>query len=609
VKLLLLLSLLFNSFLLPQKLTSVIAGVGSKEITEKEFRLRYELSPFVSENSWNEDSLKKDFLYSLIAEKLWAEQAEQSGILNDENFRFYFNPVQDILLRDALFKEEIENKVKVYETDITNALFKYQFSLKAVMISSPDSALMFSFYEQLNSESIFDSLLTLHPSLNNGRKLLDINFGIIHDIEIEDLLYSLDVHQSTSPIRSELGWVIFRIIDKQFSPADLNDQKTIEDIKRVIRMRKTESRYKEYLHQLLKGKIVAPDEGLFLKTVNSIMKVIHSKTSEPASPDSEAIYVLNEKDYLTIRRSLGSELLNKELFKASGKKITMFDFLSSLAFKEFSVRQTDSAFVVNKLSSYLRIFIEESLITAEAYNKNLNHSLNLKSEIEMWRSNYLAHHLKVSFLDSVFVSEDDVYNYYLNDVLKDTSLNLVNVQIVSLADLEQIGNILNQLNEGKSFGEIIKVFGKTDPLADHKGETGLKPLMLLEDIGLMAQKLKEDEVYGPVKRNGKYTLIRVKDKQKPDDTLTISYESSRDVLRNQLRIKKLNEILSGKTMEFLSRTDFYIDREALKNIKTLDVRMFVHRLMGFGGRIAAVPVTDNWSEWIDEYEMEKNQLP
>ena len=83
-----------------------------KYITAKEFKLRYELSPYIpSDKNIDPDSIKYDFLYSLIAEKLWAKDAENLGIANTDKFRFIFGPLEEMFVRDALFKIEIDDKV------------------------------------------------------------------------------------------------------------------------------------------------------------------------------------------------------------------------------------------------------------------------------------------------------------------------------------------------------------------------------------------------------------------------------------------------------------------------------------------------------------------
>ena len=55
-----------------------VATAGNIKITKQEFLERYELSPVIGkENIRNETGAKYSLLYSIIAEKLWALEAEK----------------------------------------------------------------------------------------------------------------------------------------------------------------------------------------------------------------------------------------------------------------------------------------------------------------------------------------------------------------------------------------------------------------------------------------------------------------------------------------------------------------------------------------------------
>ncbi|MBK7228375.1 MAG: hypothetical protein IPH97_05835 [Ignavibacteriales bacterium] len=94
-KLILVLLFALSSNLLSQNDESVVAHVGNDKITAREFKLRLELSPYIpKDQSMSKDSVKYDFLYSLIAEKLWALKAKEQGIENTLEFDFSLIPLK-----------------------------------------------------------------------------------------------------------------------------------------------------------------------------------------------------------------------------------------------------------------------------------------------------------------------------------------------------------------------------------------------------------------------------------------------------------------------------------------------------------------------------------
>jgi parvulin-like peptidyl-prolyl isomerase len=604
MKILLAVLILNCSLLFPQTDESVVAQMGNEKITAKELRLRFELSPYIpSDKNIAPDSIKYDFLYSLIAEKLWAKEAENLGVTNTDKFNFIFNPLEDLFVRDALFKIEVEDKVLLSSDDITNGIIKSQTKLNAQIITSKDSVIIFELYQVLNSNINIDSLISATKNITSN--IFDVNLGSLKDEEIEDSLYSLPLNGFTSPIRSEVGWVIFIINNKIFTPIDLGNQQVIENMKKVIRNRRIEKRYNEYLNEILGGITINIDPESFSIINREVWNVIKNKS---APNDSANYFEILESDFSYIISSLGSDNLNRQLFLLSDKEVVIIDFLSSLAFNGFHVTQPDSELVLQKLNQKVKRFVEEQLITEEAYKRGLQLTPQVRNDLQIWKENYLAQLYFNNNLDSIKTSDNDVYNYYLDELVNSSNIRLLNIRLVSVNDLDEVSKIFDLLKQGKDFGDIVKSYSRTDSLVNENGETGLKPVLLLGYIGSIASDLNLNEIYGPIKRNNAYTILQVIEKQESSDTLKLSFDSIKDQLRNDLRFKKLNERLRKITSDLAQQNSVKIYNDVIDQIKTSQIPMFVHRLMGFGGRIAGVPITTPFSAWINE-EVKRQLLP
>ena len=604
MKILLAVLILNCSLLFPQTDESVVAQMGNEKITAKELRQRFELSPYIpSDKNIDPDSIKYDFLYSLIAEKLWAREAEDLGVTTTDKFNFIFKPLEEMFVRDALFKIEVEDKVSLSADDITNGIIKSQTKLNAQIITSKDSVIIFELYQVLNSNINIDSLISATKNITSN--IFDVSLGSLKDEEIEDSLYSLPLNGFTSPIRSEVGWVIFIIKNKIFTAIDLGNQQAVDNMKKVIRNRRIEKRYKEYLNDLLGGITINIDPEAFNALNTEVWNVLKNKS---ARNDSANYFEISESDYSYIISSLGSDNLNRQLFLLSDKEFIIKDFLSSLAFNGFHVTLLDSEVVLQKLNQRVKRFVEEQLITEEAYKHGLQLTPTVRNDLQIWKENYLAHLYFNNNLDSIKISDNDVYNYYINELVNASNIRLLNIRLVSINDLDEVSNIFDLLKEGKDFGGIVKSYGRTDSLVNENGETGLKPLLLLGYVGSVASDLELYEIYGPIKRNNAYTILQVIERQESSDTLKLSFDSIKEQLRNDLRFKKLNEWLRKITSDLAQQNNVKIYDDVIGQIQTSQIPMFVHRLMGFGGRIAGVPLTTPFSGWINE-EVKKQLLP
>ncbi len=592
------------SLLFGQNDESAVAQIGNEKITAKEFKLRYELSPYIPSNrNIDPDSIKYDFLYSLIAEKLWAKDAEDLGFTNTQKFNSIFKPLEEMFVRDALFKIEVEDKVFLSANDINSAIIKSQSKLSTQIISSKDSTSMWDFYKKLNQNINYDSLLLTLPNFTNN--LVDIALGTLKDEEIEDSLYTLPIDGFTSPIRSEVGWVIFVIKNKVFTPIDLGDQQAIDNMKKVIRNRRIEKRYEEYLNELLSGITINIEPKSFKSIYLTIWDVLKNKSN---SSNTSSYFELSEFDFNEINSLLGPEKLDASLFSLSNKEVNVKNFLSNLSFNGFHVTQLDSLIILQKLSQKVKRFIEEQMITEEAYRQGFQFNPQVRNDLKLWQENYLAQLYFNNNLDSINISDKEVYNYYIDELVNTSNIRLINIRLVSIQDLDEVSNIFEALKQGRDFGDLVKSYGSTDSLVNEFGETGLKPVLLLGYVGNVASDLELNEVYGPIKRNNAYTVLQVIEKQESSDSLKLSFESIKKQLRNDLRFKAVNERLKKITSKLADQNNVKIYGDVVDKIQTSKIPMFVHRLMGFGGRIAGVPLTTPFSGWMNE-EVKQKLLP
>ena len=605
----LLLLVSFFSVISAQPDGKILATVGGLTITERDFKTRFELSPFMShKNGWNTDSLKADFFYSLIAEKLWYLEAMNQGADRTEEFLFYFKPLEDLFLRDALFKMEVESKIKLSAADVNNALSKATKTIKSKILSSPNRDLIHKIHLSLSSGKKLDSLMKLSEFSSIQVIPMELKLGVLQDEEIEDSVFALAPGKSTQPINSENGWIIFYIDNVLFQAVDIADSKVVDKIKQTVKDRRALYKMKEYLSGLFADYRINIESEPFKVIANQIFDII-AAVPPPQNDSTGFKYILVSTDYQKLRNSIRNDKSTTTLFEVDGRQVSVFDFLAFLALEEPEFKSRSKNEVFKRLSKLAKDFVQQQILTFEAEKKGLRSIKSVTDDLESWKQNLLAQVMKVSFLDSARVTDQEIEDYYRQDVLKDKDFVLVNIQILTVKDLNEIEVVLKETGEGKTFGEILQSRGKTDPLVNEKGETGLKPAVFLGDIGIIASKLDLNQLYGPIKRGDDYSLLMVTQKSSMNDSLKFEYENSKEQLRTYLFQKKLNKFLSNKTMGLAQKYNAKAFETELKEIKTSNIVMFVHRLMGFGGRITGVPLLDNWADFIDINQFRQELIP
>ena len=214
--------------------SNIIAKIGNKEITKDEFKLRYELSPrILSSDLTDTDSLKLKFLYSLLAEKLWANEAVDKGLSNSEDFNFYYKPIEKMYVRDELFRTQIKDKVIITDSDISRGISKYVKILQIRTLSSDDSSNIFNIYSRLNDVGSIDSLLMVIPESVPENTLLEIKFGDLNNENLEDVLYLLNINEYTIPIQNGDNWFIFELKSTKPNIPEVSQNKLQDDVEEI----------------------------------------------------------------------------------------------------------------------------------------------------------------------------------------------------------------------------------------------------------------------------------------------------------------------------------------------------------------------------------------
>ena len=202
------LSLLFPVFAISQSESDVLAKIGFAKITVEEFQNRFDFVPHLNYSSSNIDSIKKEFLYSLVAEKLWALEADELDIDTIEAIKLSLRTLQKLFVKDELYKQEVESKINISGTEIAVGLSRVTRILNALILTSPDSEKAWKLYDAFEKGASFDSVVA---SRKMPEKSFEVKFGSFEDEAMEGILYSLKLNEISIPVRYKDNWFLFKL--------------------------------------------------------------------------------------------------------------------------------------------------------------------------------------------------------------------------------------------------------------------------------------------------------------------------------------------------------------------------------------------------------------
>lgn len=575
-----------------------IARVGSKTITEEEFLKRYEFNPVAKKNKRQDvESAKTDFLYTLIAEKLWALEAASIGLDTTEVMRFSKKEFEKMFVRHKLYENEILNNITVMEDELIEGNVRNGTKLQVNYLFSEDEEEIWQLYNLLNQGIPFDSILAESPEREEQYEPVEVVYGQMEEF-VEDSLYNLETGKYTSPILTPDGWYIFKLTNKREQILLTEDSKKI--VEKIIRARKEKQLYWKFYREFFKDKKVDVDPVLFESLANKISIVFATKKNKYQT-DSDNLINLLADDVLQIEEQFGADSLKMIFVEFDENPVTLGEFFRSIAFEGFKSEKANIVSVRKLLNSAARKFIEQELLAREGYKRNLNIDPEVQAEVKMWYDNYLFQMLQNKFLDSTSVSDEEVYNYYSKRHKEESYPLMLNIIEILTDSLDNAEKIVYELEHGKDFKTLAKIYNKRRSTLKSYGEYGLQPVGNYGEIGNIAKDMKVGDIYGPVQLQEGYSIFKLIDKQEEHSVPPVPFEKVKDDYARELSYKKVKVKMDKLTVNLALKYRVEIDFNKFHSIRVTTTNSFGMRFLGFGGKITAVPMLAPNNDWVPQY--------
>lgn len=588
----------------------VIAKISSEIISESEFIERYELTPqLFAEMRGAEEALEKEVLYSLIAEKLWALEAHSIGLDNSDLIKSMYKAIEKMYVRDALYREEILDKVQLSENYLSEAFRRNSLILDLHYIFSNDEYEIFKIYNQLNSGTDFYSIFLQRPESGLQEKPYSVSYGQMEKV-VEDKLYGLKPGDITEPLKAPNGWYIFRLLSTNQRIIE-NSHESEEQKKYVLKVAEatiTDSLYKSFYTNFFKNVDAETNRELLFRLSDSIIQALKVQSVKENISAGDRIY-LNSDDLYTIEEALGKEILNSVFIKANNQTATVDDFLQELSIEKFYVDSLDNDLIRGRLNFYVKRFIEHELLAGEGYKRGLQNLPEVRSYLNIWKSYFLSESLRNKIIDSIEITDNEAYEYFLKRN-RDTSLTMeLKIIEVLTDDLDIIRTVMDKLKDGADFRELAVKYTTREEAKKNNGELGFFTSNEYGEIGSKAVLMNVGQMYGPIKVQEGYSLFKLIEKKEIKNFLTQSFEQKKDLLKAELKSKKFNDAIIEKTVQLANKYSIQVNEEILESIKVLNTTTVVYRNFGFGGKLLAVPLTPLNSIWFKFWQEQKNLAP
>ena len=341
---------------------------------------------------------------------------------------------------------------------------------------------------------------------------VEVTFGQMEE-NVEQVLFDLKIGEYTQPILTPDGWYIFYLVNKseQVLLNDSDREDAIKNVKKIIEARKLIDMQKDFYTEFFKDKKVDVNPELFELLANRISTLFEYKKKNYFIKDGDLIN-LESSDLVKMEEEFGKENLAKNFILFDTSPITFKEYLRELLFDGYNATDYKINFIRASLDYRIRRDIEKELLYREGFKRGYGNLPEVKKEVEIWKEYYLFQYLMDQFKDSVNVSDDEIYSYYLKNNQPETYPMLVNIIEILTDSIKTADSILEEIKTGADFKTLAKKYNKREWTKKTDGEYGLFAISQHGEIGKIASTMKIGDVYGPLKLDEGYSIFKLIDK-------------------------------------------------------------------------------------------------
>jgi parvulin-like peptidyl-prolyl isomerase len=584
----------------------IIATVGDDSITRGEFvnRLLMTIWPEKHRKGYI-NVIKRQFLYSMIAERLLAQEAERVSSDPDTYGVKFLEDLEIQYAMDQLYRDEVHRLVGAAEPDIREAVTSEFTDAYVSFIFTEDRYQIDSVWNVLRSGVEFDSI-GAHGAIKVTRNF-KVDWSATHP-DLAGTIGGLNVGAISSPVPLPFGYYIVRLDSKQTDAGRAQNEfrKRITDYEEYLMQHRYSVMTPEFLERLYIEYDLHVDSSVFDLAATALIKSIEEK--ELPVPSMHREITLDKQIIESAVEKVG-ERIKEPIISIGGEITTVGELFDALLGSEMHYADTSMASLQAQVRAKLNNFIIDQLIIRKAYDGNLHRRPVVVEEMGSWRRHFLAEYYKTELYKNIEVTPIEIYDYYEHNRDEFSNAVEVNIREILVETRKDAMEILLRLNEGDDFGELARFYSKRTWAAERNGEFGYFPSTLYGEIGLIASTLEPGGRFGPLPVEGGYSIFELIDKREPEGTVDQPFVEVKESIESLIKRKKFRQEIEDVVSDLASREIVYVDYDALYQTDVAPLNILVLRYFGFGEDYLAVPMLDQIYKWRMREDPEREIIP
>jgi len=573
-----------------QETEPIVASAGKTTIPLSEFHDRYEFTPHILMTQDTERN-KRQFLISLLGEKILAEEAYHCDLNKNEKFQTYSEQMEQEAIVEALFEQEVAAKIEISDEELKKAFMLSQSELDVQVLS-------FDNIEQaLEAKKQIDAGKSLHQVKREFQTdtfistdsvlTLTMKWGESHP-DIEQVAFQLKLNEVSDPVEADGVSFIIKLIQQRTNVmiTEADYLREAPSIRKKITQRKRAELLTDFMRSLMTDKKVLVSREIFKFVADELEKFYPIEDSSKAPgklPEQREIHLDSLQS-----NNLADHMNDTFARFNDGSIWTVGDFIKKLSVGPYRLSYKSSKLFRNSLSNVIRRMIEFESLAKKGREAGLQSSYYVRYQKKMWDDAYLAQLLRQQIIDTVSVSDEEVHHYYNQHKNNYAGPEMVKLQEILVNDEALAHQVYQRIKNGEEIGALARKYNQREISKKTDGVMGYFNTSALGKIGEVARNLNIGEIGGPVKtEKNQYSIFKILDKK---DAGPLPLEKVWDSVKRDAAADKRSNAIDQFLIQLAQKYDLKINHALVDTMTTVDINMMVLK-QHFANRMAAPLVT------------------
>ena len=395
----------------------IIAKVGDRVITAKEFTSRFEFSfaPFrKGENP------RKTYLNYMINELLIANQGFSLGFNKEAYVSNRVNNRLNNNLLQSFYAKYIHGKVKIPDKDIEEATKKATVKFRMLIwpLSTLDKAE--AAYKEAAKTDLKDYVnkqISKMEMPNVNQKTFETDWLDYLDLRPELLvqIQDLEMNKPSKPIPYNDGYAIFQVISINRKPIKSEELKFGQRRKR-IKARLFNIEADKIVHQVMDSLLTPLDVRAKSKTIDQIVLPLF-KWVKAGIPDTNSIvgYLTSAHDTSQSYILYLKEILPEILFTTKDGSYTVEDYFNYMNYHRRIINLSQTPVdLKNRLITEIGNMIKNTAFINIADKEGYKDSVNIVDDMRLWEQKWTYELYREELVKDITITDEEMEDYFKN---------------------------------------------------------------------------------------------------------------------------------------------------------------------------------------------------